>query len=385
MAALQTLLSPQVLTKVISRQALPSDWLSNLFGVQMGGKNIMNYGHGRTGAYHIYDHLRKVGQGRAPGTAAHRRSPNNVGRVDFTYPRMHDSIGLLAEFLHNLGQIANPAERDEMGQDMIKRQTRSLAELCGNWRKAQLIGAIRDSLYVGFEGDNMYFDFDSPAGSGLALPTLKVEARMPESNKGQLNMLGDGDILDVLWSDETADIPGHIGRINAAFQQLNGGHLSTIICGTRVWNEVIKNERVAAIHGSAHSPFVTLSRDSLDPMIASTMKNTYRAVLSVYPDVTWYITDEGLEVGSPGNEVFKKIVPDDQALFIGHTPDDGTVGCYEGAEPIAERDGDAPKLKRGMQAWSVSRANPTSTDLFVLDNAFVCNHVPDSHAVGTVL
>ena len=383
MAALQTLLSPQVLTKVISRQALPSDWLASLFGVQMGGKNILRYGHGRQGAYHIYDHLRKVAAGRAPGTAAGRRSPNPVGRVDFTYPRMHDSIPLLAEVLHNLGQIANPSERDSMGADMIKRQTMSLGELAGNWRKAQLIGAIRDELYVGFDGDDMFFDFD-PA-PGLASPTLKVDARMPDSNRGQLDMLGEGNIIDVPWSDETSNIPGQLGKINAAFQQLNGGHLSAVICPTMVWDRVIQNERVAAIHGSANAPFVTLERDALDPMIAKTMKNTYRARLSVYPDITWYVTDEGLEVGKPGSEQFKKIIPDGRALFIGHIPDDGTVGCYEGSEPIAERDGATPTLKTGMAAWSVPRSNPTSTDIFVLDNAFVANHVPDSHAFATVL
>jgi hypothetical protein len=39
MAAIQTLLSPQVLTKVISQVAATSDWLINLLGVGPGGAN----------------------------------------------------------------------------------------------------------------------------------------------------------------------------------------------------------------------------------------------------------------------------------------------------------------------------------------------------------
>ena len=382
MAALQSLLTPQFLTKVISQVAGTSDWLSTLFGVQVGGKNVLSYGHGRQGAYHIYNHLRKVGSGRAPGAAAGRRSANPMGRVDFTYPRLFDSVSLNAEVLHNLGRIDNPSVRDQAGADMIRRQTDSLGELCANWRKAMLVGTLRDSLYIGFEGDDVFFDFTSTAG---VLPVVQQHARMPAGNKGQLDMTGAGDIIDASWATATTDIPGHLGAINAAFQQLNGGHLSACICTTAVWNKVIQNEKVAAIHGSANAPFLTLERDALEPEIAKTMKNVYRARLSVYPDITWYITDEGLEIGKPGSETFQKIVPDNNVLFIGHEPSDGTVACYEGSEPIAEYDAGPETVKVGVGAWSVKRANPTTTDLFVLDNAIVCNQVPNSQAFGTVI
>jgi hypothetical protein len=72
-------------------------------------------------------------------------------------------------------------------------------------------------------------------------------------------------------------------------------------------------------------------------------------------------------------------------LFIGHEPSDGTVACYEGSEPIAEYDAGPETVKVGVGAWSVKRANPTTTDLFVLDNAIVCNQVPSSEAFGTVV
>jgi hypothetical protein len=383
MVALQSLLAPQTLTKVISQQAATSDWLATMFGCQPGGKNELNYGHAREGSFHIYNNVRKVAAGRAPGAAAGRRAANPIGRVEFSYPRMHDSVEMLAEVLHNLGRITDPAERDAAGADMIRRQTSTLAQLAANWRKAMLIGHLRDDLHVVFTGDDVYFTYDS-AQAG-ASPLLKAEARLPAANKAQLNMLGGGNIISASWATDTTDIPGHLMAINAAFQQLCGGHLHACICPFNVWNAVIKNEHVAAIHGSANAPFLSFERDSLDPVIANTMRNVFRARLSVLPDVTWYITDEGIEVGSPGSETFQKIVPNDHVLFVGHRPDDGTVACYQGSEPVAEYDGGPESVRVGLSSWSVKRSNPTKTDIFVLDNALAVSHVPLSRAYARVI
>lgn len=380
MVALQSQLAPQTLTRVISRQAAASNWLLNMFGCQPGGSAIENFGHGRSGSYHIYNNVRAVGQLTAPGAPAARRNPQGVGRVDFAYPRMHDSVSMLAEMLHNLGRIGDPATRDRAGADMLRRQTGTLAQLAANFRKAMLVGTLRDSLYINRVDDVAYFDF---TGSGT--PIAQQHARMPSGNKLKLDMLGAGDIIAASWATDTTDIPGHLGLINAAFQQLCGGHLSTIICGTKVWNNVIKNDVVAAIHGSATAPFMALDRDSLDPALGSTMLNVYRARLSVYPDITWYITDEGLDIGAPGDETFTKIVGEDNAIFLGHNPGDRTISCYEGSEPIAEYDSGPEDVKVGLAAWSVKRSNPTSTDLFCLDNSLIVNHVPASTAYASVI
>lgn len=379
MTALQQFLAPQVLTRVISQVAATSDWLATLFGVQPGGKNVLNMGHGREGAYHIYNHVRRVGQGRAPGTAAARRAPQNIGKVQFTYPRLHDSVPLQAEVLHNLGLIADPARRDTAGKDMIKRQTTTLGELAANWRKAMLIGMLRDQLFVNVDGDNEFFQFTDPGVSGF-----RVNFQMPAGNRNQLNMLGAGNIVSSTWASDATDIPLQLGNINAAFQSLNGGHLGAIICPWAVWNWVVRNPFVRALHGSSNQPFVSLESDQ-EPTLAKTMKNVHRAKLNTLPNTVWYITDEIIEVGPLGAEVQAKIVPDNTALFIGFEPGDDVIGCYEGSEPIAEYDGGPIDVKTGLASWSVSRANPTSTDLFVLDNALVANHIPNSIAHGTVV
>lgn len=342
----------------------------------------MNFGHGRNGAYHVYNHVRKIAHGRAPGTAAGRRAANPMGRVDFTYPRMHDSVDLLAEVLHNLGRIDDPAVRDAAGAQMISRQTDTLGELAANWRKAQLVGILRDSLYIDMDGDNEYISWTDDSSS---VPNVRYNGRMPSGNKTTLNMTGAGAIIDASWATASTDIPKHLGAINAAFQQNCGGHLAACICTSSLWNYVINNDHVAAIHGSANPPFKILERAELDPAIGNTMKNVYRGVLNVYPDIIWYITDEGLDVGAPGAEAYSKIVEETAVIFCGFNPGDKVLGIYEGSEPIAEYDGAAEAVKVGLSSWSVKRSNPTSTDLFILDNALVVNHVPNSTAYGTVV
>lgn len=378
MPALQTLLSPQVLTTVVSQKAEASDWITKLFGVAPGGPNEVYEGHGRYGAFNIYNNVRTIGKGRAPGTAAARSNPNVMGTVPFVYPRMHDSVSLSAEVMHNLGLITDPQRRDAMGADMISRQTTTLAQKAGNWRKAQLIGALRDSLYFRSSGDSQYITFTSTSAQ-------RINFQMPSGNKGQLNMLGAGNIIATTWANTSADIPGNLLAINAAFQRLNGGALRVVICGWVVWNYIKKNTFVQQEHGTSSSPFLRFERLAVEDTIAKTSKNVMIAELASAPGVLFYITDEGLDLGPEGSEVFTPIVETNCAIFIGFDPGQDVIKCYQGSEPIAEYDAGPKEVKIGMASWSVERSNPTTTDLFVLDNALIVNHIPDSVAYGTVV
>jgi len=378
MPALQTLLSPQVLTQTISQKAAASDWLLQLFGLGPGAKNEIYMGHGRWGAFNIYNNVRTVAKGRAPGTAAARSNPNPMGSVPFVYPRMHDSVPLSAEVIHNLGLITDPQRRDAMGADMIRSQTDTLAQKAANWRKAQLIGALRDSLYFRSSGDSQYITFTSTNAQ-------RINFQMPTGNKSQLNMLGAGSIIDATWATNTTNIPKHLLAINAAFQRLNGGHLAVVICGFAVWDYVKKNTYVQQEHGTSHSPFLRFERVAMEDTIAKTSKNVMIAELASAPGVIFYITDEGLDIGEEGSETFTPIVETNCAMFIGFEPGQDVIQCYQGSEPIAEFDGGPEDLKIGSAAWSVKRSNPTSTDLFILDNALIVNHIPDSVAYGTVV
>jgi hypothetical protein len=376
MPALQSLLSPQVLTKVISQKAKTSDWLLNLMGLGPGGKNEVYEGHGRMGAYHIFDHTRKVALGRAPGTAAGRSAANPMGQVLFTYPRMHDSLSLPAEILHNLSKIADPAVRDKSGADMIARQTDYLGEKSANWRKAMLIGMLRDSLYYTVDGDDVKFSYSS--GN-------RINFQMPSGNKAQLNMLGAGNIIDQSWSNLDTDIPNHLGLINRAFQILCGGRLAGALITHQIFNFIRRNNVVQEEHGISVSPYLRYEVLDVEMSPGNTMKNVLVVELRSFPGCTFFVTDEVIDLGYDSAESLQPIVPANTGIFFGFAPGDPVVQCYQGSEPIAEYDGAPETEKIGFAAWSVKRSNPTATELYTLDNALMVNHIPNAMANPTLV
>ena len=376
MAALQSLLSPQVLTKVISQKAKTSDWLINLMGLGPGGKNEVYEGHGRQGAFNIFDHTRKVALGRAPGTAAGRSAGNPMGQTLFTYPRMHDSLSLPAEILHNLSKISDPAVRDKSGADMIARQTDYLGEKSANWRKAMLIGMLRDSLYYTVDGDDVKFSYSSG---------IQINFQMPAGNKTKLDMLGEGDIIGTSWSNADCDIPDHLGKINRAFQILCGGRLAGALITHQIFNYIRRNNVVQEEHGTSMPPYLRYEVLDVEVSPGKTMKNVLVVELRSFPGCVFYVTDEVIDLGYDSTESLQPIVPDNKGIFFGFEPGDPVVQCYQGSEPIAEYDGAPENEKIGFAAWSVKRSNPTATELYTLDNALIVNHIPKALAVGTLV
>ena len=377
-ASLQEILDPIVLTQVISQQMAAERWILQFMGFEPGGFNTANFGHGRTGSYQIFNNTRKSGKLRAPGTAAARSSRQSVGVVPFVYPRMHDSIGLLAEEIHNIAQIGDPRMRDIAGANYIQRQTRYLAQKAANHRALMTVGMLRDSLYVIEDGDDWRLSLTSTSN------LFQINFNMPAGNKSQLDMLGAGDIITTSWDNPAADIPLHLSNIDAAFQELYGGRLENIICPGNVWQQVIKNDHVSSQAGIANAPFrrferVVGTREDGSPINASVGE------IAARPGLLWYITDEGLEIGAEGSEAFVKYVADNNAMFLPDVRSTGIFSMMEGSEPIAEVDGGPETVKTGFAAWSTKESNPTVTNLFALDNVLPVNHIPNSNAYGTVI
>ena len=381
--SMQDILQPIALTKVISQMAAVSPSLLHLFGMEPGGKNEIDLGLGRMGYYHVYNNVRTVGQGRAPGTAAGRSAPQSIGKIPFVFPRMHDSVVLPMEELNNIAKIGDPALRDKAGIDYVSRQAKTLAQKASNWRLALLVGMLRDSLYLATDGESAYASYSNVG--------MRLNFGRPAGNTGQLDMLGAGDIINTSWATTPdtiatcANIPAHLGKINAAFQQLNGGMLTDVICPISTWMYVIENAWVAKMHGTAVAPFRRFERQ-IGQTPDGRPLNEHAGELAVLPGVIWHITDAGLELGAPGSEAFAKHVPDNYAIFLCGPQEFGDLYTMQvGGEPIAERDGAPISEKRGFAAWSNQTSNPTATNLFVLDNILPTCHVPTAVAYGEVV
>lgn len=385
MAGIQDILRPITITKVVSRLAAAVDPFLTYMGMEPGGRLERIVG-GRDAAYDVFNNVRTVGKGRAPGTAAGRRARNPVGRVPFTFPRMHEEVWLLAEEISNLRRIGGPsAERDLTAQDYIRRQMIMPAQRAANFRLAMLFGMLKDQLYVATSGDDWYFTYTS-SGS-----LFQLSQGMPAGNKTQLNMPGKdgttslygGNIIDVSWDNPSANIPLHLAKINAAFLAQYGGRLEDMGCRHQMWNNIINNDYIAQQAGIANSPFESFQR-KVGEGPDGTPINAFIGKIRAAEWIDIHITDNGLELGAEGSETFTQHIDTNNVLFM-PKPSPQIFEMLLGSEPIAEYDNGPWQTKIGLASWTKTSFNPTGWEVFTLDNALAVNYVPTSVAYGTVV
>lgn len=379
------ILRPNLFTQVVKQVVASADPILNFMGFQPGGANETFEGHGREGLYHIWDDPRTVAKGRAPGTPAARSSKQAMKAVPFTYPRMHDSISLLAEFFHNIARISDPTQRDEAGKDMIMRQTAVLIKKAANWRIAMTVGMLRDQLYYHETGDDWLWSYTS---SGAL---TQINFRVPSGNKSQLNMtdrsgtsVHGASIVDAPWSSAGANIPLHFAKINQARSVQGVGPVRHVHCNSILWNYLIQNDYLAAMAGISNPPFQFYDRVAGTRPDGSPL-HEYTGSFNALPGVTFHVTDEGLELYNGSSTVFTKHFPDTMAVLMGEPNAEGKYKLMQGSEPIAEYDGGPESVRVGLSSWSKKTASPTSTEVYVLDNALAVPHDPYDLCPATVV
>lgn len=384
MAAYLDILRPNVLTEVVKQVVASADPILNFMGFQPGGGNEKFYGHGREGLYHIFDDSRLAAKGRAPGAPAARSSKQPTKAVPFVYPRMHDSVSLLAEFFHNIGLITDPVRRDEAGRDMIMRQTDVLNRKAANWRIAMTVGMLRDSLYMQQEGDDWLISYTSSSA------LHQINFRVPAGNKTQLNMtdrsavsVHGASILDIPWTSSGANIPLQFSKINQARAVQGVGPVRHVLINSIVWQYLINNDYLAAQAGIANPPYTTYQRQAGTRPDGSPL-HEYTGAFNALPGITFHITDEGLELWDGSAFSFAKHVPDTMAIMLGEPIGSNKYTLYQGSEPIAEYDGGPETVRVGLASWSKKTSNPTSTEVYVLDNALTVPHDPYDLIVATI-
>lgn len=377
-ASIDQLLSVTYTTKAISRVAAATNSVMRKFGMQGGppgsnirGANVTTVGH-RLFGYDIFNDTRKVGRSTAPGAPAGVSKRNPVGRVNGTFPRMHDSLIMPAEEIHNRRVIGGSSSVfDERGANYITRQQRFLGQMAGNFRSMLVGGMMRGALYAHQTSDGVYYDYTS------TLANWTIDWQIPAGNKTQGNALGAGNIVDVSWLNPQANIPKQIGALNAASQQLSGARIDLMICNAYTWDLIMNNDYVIQNAGSSSTAFEYLRRET---GVAENGKpyTVIEAQIKAVPWLTILITDEGLDLGDPnGTATYTKFIPDGY-VWLGPNPDPQIMEMLEGDEPIAEGPNMAIQVKAGLAAWSYNSWNPTATQLLVLDNAMPALYIPNT-------
>ncbi len=385
-ASLDQMLGVTYTRGAISQVAAATSAIVRKFGMQGGqpgsparGKNVTTVGHRQVG-WDIFNDTRSVGRSTAPGMPAAVSTRQRVGRVQAEFPRMHDSLVLSAEEIHNRRAIGGDSSTwDEAGKSYITKQQKFMGQKAANFRAMLVGGMVRGAVYAHARGpDAIYYDYTSTSA------VWTIDYQIAAANKSQLNMLGNGNIIDTSWANPGADIPGHLRAINAAFLQTTGSMLELVIISSKVWGYIINNDAVIQNAGSSSPAFMEYNREE------GTAENgkpytTFEARITAIPWVRFLITDEGLDLeNSSGTTTYTPFMSDTTAWF-GPNPTSDVMEMLEGGEPISEGENMAQTVKNGLDAWTYRGWNPTATKLYILDNALPALYVPNATAYGTVV
>lgn len=362
-----TLLAPKTIYKAISQIDLPGTTLQSLFGWKLGGRNIRRLS-GRNFAYDVFNHSRTIATARVPGQTSSRQRPQKVATVSATFPRAAEVISLLDEDLLNRREIGeSPDDLDFGGESYLTRQEFYLAQRFANLVEFQTAAMLRGSYSYSADGDQLRH--------GYAGGEIEINFQVPAGNKGALDMLGSGGILDASWSSSSTDIPGHLQKINAAMVQLTGMGLAHVVLTGSAWQHVINNAKVQQQGGSTNVVFESMQRVG---------SGEFSAVLRAIPWVTFHIVDYGLDVWQEGSERFVKLIDDDCAAFLPE-PTPRWVQYLEGSEIVTEGPGGAKAEQFGFYPYAYATHDPSGWDLCAVFNGIPALYTPSAIAYGTIV
>lgn len=390
------LLQPQVVLDVVSRIRKGQGTLGSFFGFHytefsesrgvLTGPNITE-SPTRFASYRIFDRTRTVMKGRAPGTGPATVQLNPIGSVDVAVARFHEKTRLDLEFLGNLSPIVGPnSQVDPGGQDYLREQTQYLVERANNAIEIMAAGLIRGQLYMLPVGEDWIPCLTDPGGNRIV-----INFQVPSGNLGQLNMLGDGAIIDVAWNNPAAKIISkHLPAIVDAQSQLTGYAITDVLTTPQVWANVITNTEVINTAGSANTPFEEFAYVT-ERGNDGKQRVQFKARLRGYPTLTWHIiTDRLVDQGGTdpsylsGTGTLTTVVPQNSAVFLPEVEKEW-VDLVHCGEYISDNPG-VPAVKRpGYYFWHEWITQPTAIELISLLNAIVRLKIPKAMVNGTVI
>jgi hypothetical protein len=366
------LLTPSVVTGLVSRLFRQGNVMQRFFGFEIGGPNVTQVS-GRSHSWDIYDRTRIPAKGRAPGTGPGTRAANPVGRQVATIARAYEKVGDISyEKLNNIRVLGeNAGSRDKLGIQYLENQAITVRDYHDNFREFLTWGMVQGSCGFSISGDDWI-----PV---LSSPDITIDYKMPSGNKSQLNMLGAGDIISATWATAGTDIPTHLDKINTAFMQLVGAPLAFVITDSTVWRTVLKNTQVQNQAGSVNTAYIDFEQTE-DRNSNGQLTGLRRARIKAYPWLEWIIWDGTLNINGTETGLFGGT----KACF-GIRPDKSFCQMVEGSEPVKESPW-APAVERfGSHFWLREWDEPARVELHGISNCLPEMRIPKGLAFGTVI
>lgn len=192
---------------------------------------------GNTTTYRKVEGTRQVARIAHYGSPSQRRELQSVSDVPVTLlhtieHQVHDPL-----VLQSLKSV-NETEQT-LGEQEIARQVREFRTLFDNLR----VAAATSALALGA----IYFD-----GNGNLLPSssgavVSVDFGVPSGNKAQLDVFGDGDIIDASWATDGTDIINQVIALRKAAVKLTGYPIRHAFYGTNVFEYLVSNTAISGL------------------------------------------------------------------------------------------------------------------------------------------
>ena len=378
--------SAPVVTRAISTIKTPQNRFQSFFGMlssldengnAVPGPAVLQTGGSQT-AWDIFDHTREIARGRARGVGPGTIPPQPIGVVTARFLRVHEKMPILDEKVFRRRPIGEPwGNIDVAGQRYIYNQTRIMAQRVRNMREFALSRMLRGGFGVYNDGDDWYpCEYD--AG------TFNVDFQIPAGNKDQLDMLGDGDIIDASWDAVGTDVIGHVLAINRAFEQLHGFPLRHIWINSIVLGYLLNNTGLKAAAGTANKVWRTWERSRFTGP-DGVLDTGHEVEFWGLPDFLFHAYDGGLNVYNPstGASAYTKFIADTAAIFM-PDPSPERIEMMEGSEMVRETRVSTPVERFGIAAWTEPVTQPAGQELIALDNFLPALYLPKAIAYGTV-
>lgn len=382
-----SVLTPSVVTKIVSRIRTPGSILSRFFGFEIGGKNVDQV-WGRTYSYDLYDHVRKVARGRLPGAPAGSTSANPIGNVQLTLARSAEKVPMLYEKVNQIRQIGeNAGTQDRMGLKYIDRQAMTLRQRSENFREFVTVGAILRGGSYGYylSGDDLVPTWDTTG------TYINVDHQIPAANKltgtafaAGLQMGTGANIVDASWAVSSTDIPLQLEKVSIGFMGQVGQPLKYIFLDPITKMHVLQNDKVRQLAGTSSTPFATYEKMPVkNPDGTDSSFDTF--TLKGAPNYVFFSYAGQLEVASGNGTtlVDTKCLPDAFCTFM-IDPDKSWFQMVEGSEIVKDNDL-APGVERsGHYSWIMEKADPARFELHNIQNIGIELNIPKAIAFARV-
>jgi len=367
------LLSAPVVTKVISTIATPQQRIQNFLGLNPGSAAIEDVG-GHDFSWDIFETTRELGNFRAPGSGPGTRKLNPVGHVQARIPRVHEKVMLTDEMIFRNRRLGgNPNEVDRTGQQYVYKQQEIIAQRFRNTREFLCRSVLKGGLGLKMTGEDWV---PTEYGSGM----FNIDFQVPAGNKSQLDMLGDGSIIDASWATASTDIPTHCIKISEAHQRLHGRPLEHAWIRSGTFNSrVLQNDKIKAAAGTSNIVWKSWERSTYVDPVFGNRDAGFDVVLHALPWLTWHLYDGVLTVDG----TITPLITADHVHFL-PSPDSSWIGGVNGSEMVRETVVQAADERFGMQAWTEPSTQPSGFELLAVDNFLPTLYVPKCITDATV-